>query len=415
MFYHPKCENDDARGGATSDRRSVVIEAIALIALLVALSALAAAVAVLVRGGRTHDDGAAARTSLELLQAQVAELARATTASVGELRTEVQRSLGTAEERMGSQAGVTQRALNDLARQLGQLSERSERIGELAREVGSLHDLLRLPQPRGGFGELMLERVLADCLPAEAFALQHTFRDGSRVDAIVRSGGRIVPIDAKFPLEAFQAMLAAETDDERRVRRRAFLQQVKRHVDAVARYVKPDEGTIDLVFLYVPAEQIFYNGFVIAEEGEDMRAYCAQRRVIPVSPNTLVAYLQLVALGMRGLAIEQRSREMHGQIRRAALELERFRDLHDQLGRHVENAWKKFAESLRALDRATGAVETLGQTSLAAPAQTTLAIDIADGNGSATGNGEARGNGLAATNGEASGHARGPASVGEGS
>lgn len=420
MFYHPQCENDDARGGATWDRRSVVIEAVALIALLVALFAIAAAVAVLVRGGRTHEHGAAARTSFELLQAQVAELARATTASVGELRTEVQRSLGTAEERMGSQAGVTQRALTDLARQLGQLSERSDRIGELAREIGSLHDLLRLPQPRGGFGELMLERVLADHLPAEAFALQHTFRDGARVDAIVRSGGRIVPIDAKFPVDAFRAIEAASSDEERRSKRRAFLQQVKRHVDAVGRYVKPQEGTIDLAFLYVPAEQVHYEAFIFAEEGEDMRAYCAERHVMPVSPNTLVSYLQLVALGMRGLAIEQRSREMHEQIRRAALELERFRDLHDQLGRHVENAWKKFAESLRALDRATGAVETLGQAQLAAPAQTTLPIELGpDGNGRATTNGEARRNSRATRDGaakeEPSDHARDASALAEGS
>jgi DNA recombination protein RmuC len=354
------------------------MEIVAASALLFAGLALVA-VAVLVRSGRTHDDGADAKTSLELLQAQVAELSRATTASVGELRGELERALTTAEERMGTQAGATQRALTDLARQLGDLSARSERIGELAREVGSLHDLLKVPQPRGGFGELLLERLLADTLPAESFALQHTFRDGLRVDAIVRSGGRIVPIDAKFPLEPFQALLTATTDDERRSRRRAFLQQVKRHVDAVGRYVKPDEGTVDVAMLYMPAEQIYYHAFVIHEEGDDMRAYCADRKVVPASPNTLVAYLQLVALGLRGLAIEQRSRELHDQIRRAALDLTTFRDLYDQLGKHVENASKKFTESLRALDRATDAVETLGQTQLAAPAQGTLALDAGSG------------------------------------
>ncbi len=356
-----------------------MIELVVAAALLFAGLALVAA-SIFVRSGRTHDDAAAvdARTSLELLQSQVAELARATTTSVGELRGELQRSLSTTEERMGTQTGATQRALGDLGKQLAQLSERSERIGELAREVGSLHDLLKVPQPRGGFGELMLERLLADSLPAEAFEIQYSFRDGSRVDAIVRSGGRIVPIDAKFPLENFQALLAAQTDDERRTRRRAFLQQVKRHVDAVGRYVRPEEGTVDIAFLYVPAEQVHYAAFVQVEEADDIRAYCAQRHVVPVSPNTLVAYLHLVALGLRGLAIEQRSREMHEQIRRAALELERFRDMYDQLGRHVENASKKFGESLRALDRATGAVETLGQTQLAAPAQPTLALDVTE-------------------------------------
>ena len=347
------------------------------------------AVALFVRGGRTHDESAAAvaRTSLTLLRDQVAELTRATTTSVTELRGELQHTLATAGERMDTRGAATDHALTDLARRLGELSEKSQRIGDLAREVGSLHDLLKVPQPRGGFGELMLERLLADSIPAEAFALQHTFRDGLRVDAILRTGGRIVPIDAKFPLEPFQALAAAATDDERRAKRRAFLQTVKRHVDAVARYVRPDEGTIDIALLYIPAEQVFYSAFVQLEDGDDLRAYCSQRHVVPVSPNTLVAYLQLVALGLRGLAIEQRSREMHEQIRRAALELERFRDLYDQLGRHVENASKKWTESLRTLDRATDAVETLGQTQLAAPAQETLALDVDNGARPANGHG----------------------------
>jgi DNA recombination protein RmuC len=320
-----------------------------------------------------------------MLQRQVADLQRATTASVTELRGELQHTLATAGERMDSRSVATDRTLTDLGRQLGELSEKSQRIGDLAREVGSLHDLLKVPQPRGGFGELMLERLLADSLPAEAFALQHTFRDGLRVDAIVRTGGLIVPIDAKFPLEPFQALASAATDDDRRTKRRAFLQTVKRHIDAVARYVRPDEGTVDIALLYIPAEQVFYSAFVQLDDGDDIRAYCAQRHVVPVSPNTLVAYLQLVALGLRGLAIEERSREMHDQIRRAALELERFRDLYDQLGRHVENASKKWTESLRTLDRATDAVETLGQTQLASPAQPTLALEIA--NGTRPGNG----------------------------
>jgi len=353
------------------------MEIVAAAALLFAGLALVA-FALVVRGGRARDDVAAAdqRSSFELLQAQVAELARATTASVGELRGELQRTLASAEGRMGDQSGATQRALGDLATQLAQLAERSQRIGDLAREVGSLHDLLRLPQPRGGFGELLLERLLADNLPAESFSFQHSFRDGTRVDAVVRTGGRLVPIDAKFPSEAFKPLLMEGSDEERRARRRAFLQQVKRHVDAVGRYVRPDEGTIDLAILYMPAEQLFYSAFVVVEDGEDMRAYCAQRRVIPASPNTLVLYLQLVSLGLRGLAIEERSREMHDQIRRAALELDQFRVLYDQLGKHVENAGKKFSESLRALDRASGAVETLGRTQLAKPAQPTLALEI---------------------------------------
>ncbi|MEK6619961.1 MAG: DNA recombination protein RmuC, partial [Chloroflexota bacterium] len=186
----------------------------ALVSLVVALIGLVAiAVAIVVaRSGRPRDAGAAAqravtpdatRASLERLQRSVSDLQRATAESVNALRADVQRSLGTTEQQVLTQTGATQRSLADLSRQLGTLAEQSARIGDLAKDVGSLHDLLRAPKPRGGFGELLLERVLADCLPADAFELQYTYRDGSRVDAVVKFAGRLVPIDAKFPVESF--------------------------------------------------------------------------------------------------------------------------------------------------------------------------------------------------------------------
>src|SRR5438552_8706793 len=167
------------------------------------------------------------------LQADAAQVQR----TLAEIRAEMQRSLGATEQQVLTQTGSTQRTLNELGATLATLGQQSARIGELAKDVGSLHDLFRAPKLRGGFGELMLERVLADNLPATAYQLQYGYRDGSRVDAIVRVADRLVPIDAKFPIESFNALTAAADDAERTRYRRAFVQQVKRHVDAVARYV----------------------------------------------------------------------------------------------------------------------------------------------------------------------------------
>src|SRR5438552_8208646 len=167
------------------------------------------------------------------LQADAAQVQR----TLAEIRAEMQRSLGATEQQVLTQTGSTQRTLGELGATLATLGEQSARIGELAKDVGSLHDLFRAPKLRGGFGELMLERVLADNLPATAYQLQYGYLDGSRVDAIVRVADRIVPIDAKFPIESFNALTAAADDAERTRCRRTFVQQVKRHVDAVARYV----------------------------------------------------------------------------------------------------------------------------------------------------------------------------------
>lgn len=303
------------------------------------------------------------------LQGSIAELRAGNVQAMAELRADVHRSLGTTEQQLLTQAGVTQRTLGDLGAKLAALGEQSLRVGELAKDVGSLHDLLRAPKLRGGFGELLMERVLEDSLPANAYSLQYGYRDGTRVDAVVRFAGKLVPIDAKFPMESFNALARATDDAERKVKRRAFLQAVKRHVDAVAKYVAPEEGTIDYGFMYIPAENVYYEAIIRESEDLDLREYCAMRRVIPTSPNTLLAYLQLVSAGLRGLAMHERSRELQDGIGQVALEVERFRTQHEQLGRHLDNAAKKYTDSLRTLDRATDAIGALGRTPLAAGAE----------------------------------------------
>jgi DNA recombination protein RmuC len=344
------------------------MDAATLLALVAAIVALVGLALVLRRpvasdsAGLRETVGAQLQAAQQGMQGQVEMLA----GTVADLRGEVHRALGATEQQLTTQVGTTQRTLSDLSRQLGALSEQGQRIGELAKDIGSLQDLLRAPKPRGGFGELLLERLLHDALPASAYDIQHTYRDGSRVDAIVRYAGRIVPIDAKFPNSAWTALGAGADDAERRTKRRAFLQQVRRHVDAVGRYVSPADGTIDYALMYIPSESVYYDVVLREEEGEpDLRAYCAERRVIPASPNTLLAYLQVVALGVRGLAMQERTRELQQGVAAVRREFERFVELHDQLGRHLENATKKFDETDRALSRASGAIETLAQAPIA--------------------------------------------------
>jgi len=210
---------------------------VAVVALVVGVTAIAAVAISIWR--LQSDDGSILRDGLRLevqaaqhgMEGQVELLAR----SVGELRADLSRSLGATEQQLATQAGTTHRTLTDLSRQLGSLGEQSQRIGDLAKDIGSLQDLLRAPKARGGFGELLLERLLHDALPAGSYEVQYTYKDGSRVDAIVRYAGRVVPIDAKFPNETWNALAKAVDEADRRSKKRVFLQQVRRHIDAVGR------------------------------------------------------------------------------------------------------------------------------------------------------------------------------------
>jgi len=336
--------------------------------VVIALGGMAIASAALLIVARRPAAPAAAAPSVDVLRASIDELRVANGMAMSELRAEFQRTLGATEQQLVTQTGATQRSLSDLSRQLGTLGEQSQRVGELAKDISSLQDLLRAPKARGGFGELMLERLLQDCLPASAYEVQYTYRDGSRVDAIVRYGSRIVPIDSKFPSESYTQIAGARDEADRRSRRRAFLHQVRRHVDSVGRYVSPQDATIDYAFMYLPSEAIYFEltAHEASPDEPDVLAYCAEHHVIPASPNTLLAYLQVVSLGIRGLAMQERTRDLQQGIAQVRREFERFVELHDQLGKHLDNATKKFDETERALARASGAIEGLAHVPIAA-------------------------------------------------
>ena len=200
----------------------------------------------------------------------------------------------------------------------------------------------------------LLEQLLAQMLPREHYALQHGFKSGEKVDAAVRIGERLVPVDAKFPLENFRRMLVEPDDDRRRAFRKAFARDVKNHVEEIAKkYILPDEDTFDFALMYVPAENVYYEMIVKDDEAEDesISAYALSRRVVPVSPNSLYAYLQVIVLGLRGLRIEANAREIQNDLIRLGGDLEKVKEHFGKLGAHLGNAQKQFADAERDLSR----------------------------------------------------------------
>src|SRR5436305_1988045 len=253
-------------------------------------------------------------------------------------------------------APASDRVVGEVQQGLGELREATARVRDIGRDVVSLHDILRAPKLRGGLGELLLGDLLAQVLPARHFTLQHTFQNGERVDAVVRLGPALVPVDAKFPLEDFRRLLEAGDDETRTRARRAFVARGRKHIDDIAtKYILPDEGTYDFALMYVPAENVYYEAIVRDDGGNDreLSAYALERKVIPVSPNCFYAYLQAIVLGLRGLRIEARAQEVVGQLARLAGDLGRLQDDFRVLGRHVTNAAQAHAAADRRLDRLT--------------------------------------------------------------
>jgi DNA recombination protein RmuC len=283
----------------------------------------------------------------QTLAQQLAQLTAQVNDRLRESLEVVQRSQASVGDRLDN----TARVVGEVQRGLGELREATAKVFEVGRSVSQLHDILRAPKLRGGLGEFFLADLLGQILPAEHVVLQHGFRSGERVDAAIRLGDGLVPIDAKFPLEDFRRMLEATDDDTRGRARKAFLARVRKHVDDVAtKYILPDEDTYDFALMYIPAENVFYEA-VVRDEARELVSYALERKVIPVSPNTLYAYLQAIVLGLRGLRIEARAQEVLGQLGRLAGDLAKVREDVRLVGRHLGNAQQACAAADRKLEK----------------------------------------------------------------
>ena len=315
-----------------------------VLGLIVVLGAVVAAAVVLLRTLRTELVALRDASGSQLADRN-AEVDRRLQA-LGET---MDRRLGSLDERVDRRLESATKTTTAIHERLGKVDEATSQMLERAKELGRLEQALRPPKARGGFGELLLENLLRDRLPPSAFHMQHTFASGERVDAIVRVD-RLIPVDSKFPLDNFNRLVEAEADDERSLAERQFARDVRAHIDAIAaKYIRPDEGTYDFAFMYIPVEAVYYE-LACGKTGALLQ-YAHERRVFPVSPTTFTAYLQVIALGLRGMQIEQHAHEVMAYVADLQRDFDRFGDDFDKIGTHLGHAQSKYHEAGKRLDR----------------------------------------------------------------
>ena len=309
----------------------------------------------------------------EEFKLEVAALKEEWTKRLGEevrrVNDQMQGQVRTSEQSVSQKLQQANDSFVSLSKQLGQLQEATRKVEEVGRNVSSLQDLLRAPKMRGGLGEFFLADLLTQILPSDYFVLQYGFPDGERVDAVIRLRDRVVPVDSKFPLENFRRMGQAATDEERTAARKAFTRDVKQHIDVIAqKYIRPGEGTYDFALMYIPAENVYYET-IIKEDGvaddKGIFQHALKSRVIPVSPNSFYAYLQVILLGLKGLSIEQDAQNILEALMRLQRELTAVREDFGKAGKQLGFAVENFEKADKHLARFEG---RLGGISPSGPA-----------------------------------------------
>jgi DNA recombination protein RmuC len=260
----------------------------------------------------------------------------------------------------------TREQILQLQEQIGAVHEQSR---GLSLATQSIENILGGTKTRGLLGEVTLQRLLEDSLPASQFSLQYRFSTGEAADAVIfLRDKKLMAIDSKFPLDAFRRI---ETDGDEA--RRAFATAVKGHADSIAKkYIVPNEGTLDVALMFVPSENVYCEMLnTLDAKGQAIDAYCRDKKIVAVSPNTLYANLCVIAMGMRGMQIEENARRILGSLDGMKKQMETFVDVFEKLGNHLKNAQQSYAEADKRFEKAQ---DTLGGMLGQAPAQATLPL-----------------------------------------
>jgi len=247
----------------------------------------------------------------------------------------------------------------DVATSLGQLQAANKQLISIGQDISSLQELLRAPKFRGEIGETMLENILVQVLPKEHFKTQYRFKTGDTVDAVIKLAGHLVPVDSKFSYENFKKMVESDNEEEKNSFQKQFIRDVKNRIDEISsKYILPDEGTFDFALMYIMAENVYYETIIKG----DFLNYALSKKVIPVSPNTFYAYLQVICLGLRGMKIESNVKAIIASLSRLQGDLSKFNESFKVVGTHIKNANEKYNEAEKRLERFSDKLTSVEQS-----------------------------------------------------
>ncbi len=259
-----------------------------------------------------------------------------------------------AQAAMSTELKNTREQLSQMQKQIGEVQQAGQQMHQTAQ---TLENILGGTKSRGSFGEVTLERLLEDALPRALYATQHRFRSGEAADAVIfLRDKKLVAIDSKFPLDAY-LRLTTEGEDARKT----FVAAVKTHADSIARkYIVADEGTLDFAMLFVPSETVYYELLMSADsKGVMLDAYCREKKIIAVSPNTLYAHLCVIDMGMRGMQIEENAKRLSDNLRGMRTQMDKFSESFEKIGTHLKNAQLSYAEADKRFDKTSNTLDTM--------------------------------------------------------
>ncbi|HDH31312.1 MAG TPA: DNA recombination protein RmuC [Candidatus Wolfebacteria bacterium] len=258
-----------------------------------------------------------------------------------EIRGTLDAKIGESTKAIREQFGESAKIIRDVTERLVKLDETNKQVVNFADQLQNLQDILKNPKQRGVLGEYYLETVLKNVLPPGTFQMQYEFKDKTIVDAVIFIKDRIIPIDSKFSLENYNRILESKDEAERKRLEIAFRDDLKNRIDETAKYIKPEEETMEFAFMFIPSEAVYYDLLInkigaVKSNTRDLIEYAAgEKKVMIVSPTTFFAYLQTVLQGLKALEIEESAKEIRKRVGDLGRHLSSYETYMKKLGTHL--------------------------------------------------------------------------------
>ncbi len=231
--------------------------------------------------------------------------------------------------------------VRDVTERLIKIEETNRQVLTFSSQLDQLQRILSNPKQRGILGEYYLETLLRNLFSPEQYQMQYPFKDGVIVDAALFVRDKVVPIDSKFSLENYNRLVEAESDEERDRLEKVFLNDLKQRILETSKYIRPQEGTTEFAFMFIPHEAIYYDllvnkiGAMTGDTENLLQRAAGKYHVIIVSPTSFSAYLQTVLQGLNALKIEEQAKEIRQRVSDLARHLQAYEASFQSVGKHL--------------------------------------------------------------------------------
>jgi len=334
----------------------------------------------LLKGMKTKGEDPTAK----LMFQQINELSRVVDQKMGETNKMV-------NESVRDQFSESQRLIKEINDQVGKnmidvvkgltkLDETNKQVVSFADQLQSLQDILKNPKQRGVLGEYYLETLLKNTLPPGSYEMQYKMTDEDIVDAVVFVKDKIIPIDSKFSLENYNRLIEAKDKSEKDRLEKLFVGDLKMRIQETAKYIRPDLGTTEFAFMFIPHEAIYYDlllnkvGSVTGDDENLIQRASGKYKVIIVSPTSFLAYLQTVLQGLKAMQIEETAKDIIKRVTELGKHLKGYEEYHSKLGsalgtvvNHYNRTGKEFKKIDKDVLRITGEANNIEAIALDKP------------------------------------------------